>query len=130
MMKKSAKPDRRRPTRKDKLQGVGIRTRVWLTLGSGTRFCHGKAAILEAVDRLGSLRSAAQSMDMSYRHAWGMIRELDAAAGFPFLERTSTGTGPHLRLTDKGRRFIAEYRRFTAPLDRLVEARFRRSFRL
>jgi molybdate transport repressor ModE-like protein len=92
-------------------------------------FGDGKADLLEAVDRLGSLRSAAQSMDMSYRHAWGLIRELDAAAGFAFLEHSGSGPRTNLRLTAEGRRFIDAYRQFRAPLGPLVEQRFRRVFK-
>lgn len=108
---------------------VGVRAKFWLTLGPRTLFGDGKADLLEAVDRLGSLRSAAQSMGMSYRHAWGLLRELEEAAGFPFLEHSGSGPRTNLRLTEKGRRFIDSYRRFRAPLDELVEKTFRRTFR-
>jgi molybdate transport system regulatory protein len=92
-------------------------------------FGDGKAKLLEAVDELGSLRSAAQSMGMSYRHAWGLLRELDQAAGFPFLEHSGTGVRSRLRLTADGRRFIDAYRRLCGPLNDAVEARFKRVFR-
>ena len=107
----------------------GVKAKFWLTLGPRTLFGDGKADLLEAVDRLGSLRSAAGSMDMSYRYAWGLLRELDAAAGFPFLEHSGTGPRTNLRLTVQGRRFIDDYRRFRAPLDDVVERSFRRTFR-
>ena len=108
---------------------LGVKAKFWLTIGPRTLFGDGKADLLEAVDRLGSLRSAAQSMGMSYRHAWGWLRELDKAAGFAFLEHTGTGPRTNLRLTDTGRRFIAAYRRFREPLNALIEARFHRVFR-
>src|SRR5215470_14597358 len=79
--------------------GLGVKAKFWLTIGPRTLFGDGKADLLEAVDRLGSLRSAAQSMGMSYRHAWGLLRELDKAAGFAFLEHSGTGR-TNLRLTD------------------------------
>ena len=107
---------------------LGVKAKFWLTLGPRTLFGDGKASLLEAVDRLGSLRSAAQSMDMSYRHAWGLLRELEKAAGFKFLEHTGTGPRTNLRLTDDGRRFIDAYRRFREPLAEQVERRFRRVF--
>ena len=108
---------------------LGVKAKFWLTLGPRTLFGDGKADLLEAVDRLGSLRSAAQSMGMSYRHAWGLLRELDQAAGFPFLEHSGTGLRSTLRLSESGRRFIDAYRRFRDPLSKVVEARFRRVFR-
>src|SRR6476469_5310049 len=107
---------------------LGGRAKFWLTIGRRTLFGDGKADLLEAVDRLGSLRSAAQSMDMSYRHAWGLLRELDLAAGFAFLEHAGKGARSRLRLTNDGRQFIAAYRRFRAPLGKAVEARFKRIF--
>lgn len=100
-----------------------------MTLGPRTLFGDGKADLLEAVDHLGSLRSAAQSMGMSYRYAWGLLRELDTAAGFKFLEHSGDGPRTNLRLTPAGRCFIDDYRRFRAPLDTAVEKAFRRTFR-
>jgi molybdate transport repressor ModE-like protein len=109
-------------------RSLGVKAKFWLTLGPRTLFGDGKADLLEAVDRLGSLRSAAQSMDMSYRHAWGLLRELDLAAGFAFLEHSATGPRSRLRLTNEGRQFITAYRRFRAPLAKMVETRFKRIF--
>jgi molybdate transport system regulatory protein len=109
-------------------RNLGVKAKFWLTLGSRTVFGDGKATLLEAVDELGSLRSAAHSMGMSYRYAWGLLRELDKAAGFAFLEHSGTGPRTRLRLTDDGRRFIKAYRRFRAPLVNAVEARFHRVF--
>ena len=109
-------------------RNLGVKAKFWLTIGSRTLFGDGKADLLEAVDSLGSLRGAAQSMSMSYRHAWGLVRELDRAAGFAFLEHSGTGPRTRLRLTDDGRRFIAAYRRFRAPLGKAVDARFKRIF--
>jgi molybdate transport repressor ModE-like protein len=107
---------------------LGVKAKFWLTLGPRTLFGDGKAKLLESVDELGSLRSAAQSMNMSYRHAWGLLRELDEAAGFAFLEHSGTGPRTRLRLTTDGRRFVEAYRRFRGPLNDAVEARFRRVF--
>jgi molybdate transport system regulatory protein len=109
-------------------RNLGVKAKFWLTIGPRTLFGDGKADLLEAVDQLGSLRSAAQSMGMSYRHAWGLLRELDLAAGFAFLEHSGTGPRSRLRLTNDGRQFIAAYRRFRTPLGKVVEARFKRVF--
>jgi molybdate transport system regulatory protein len=132
----AATPARRRiareargPSRTPRPPRLGVRAKFWLTLGPRTLFGDGKADLLEAVDRLGSLRSAAQSMGMSYRYVWGLLRELDEAAGFPFLEHSGTGARSNLQLTPEGRRFIDAYRKFRAPLGDMVQQRFRRVFR-
>ncbi len=128
-MKRSAARGRRRnrPSAPRPIR-LGVKAKFWLTLGEGTLFGDGKADLLEAVDRLGSLRSAARSMEMSYRHAWGLLRELDAAVGFAFLEHSGDGPRTNLRLSAEGRRFLEAYRRFRAPLGALVEKRFRLVF--
>lgn len=121
--------DRPARRRKPVPRRLGVKAKFWLTFGPQTLFGDGKADLLEAVDRLGSLRRAAASMSMSYRYAWGLLRELDTAAGFPFLEHSGSGARTNLRLTPEGRRFIENYRQFRAPLDSLVERAFRRTFR-
>jgi tungstate transport system substrate-binding protein len=105
-----------------------VRAKLWLTLGPRTLFGDGKAELLERIDSLGSLRRAAARMGMSYRYAWGLLRELERAAGFPFLERGGAGSGGRLRLSARGRRFVAAYRAFRAPLDVQVRRAFRRFF--
>ena len=108
---------------------MGVKAKFWVTLGPRTLFGDGKADLLEAVDRLGSLRRAALSMGMSYRYAWGLLRELDEAAGFAFLEHSGTGPRTNLHLSEHGRRFLQDYRTFRAPLDAMTEKAFRRVFR-
>jgi molybdate transport system regulatory protein len=104
-----------------------VKAKFWLTLGPRTLFGDGKAQLLEEIDRLGSLRSAASSMGMSYRYAWGLLRELEQAAGFPFLEHEG-GARTAFRLTAKARRFLGAYRDFRGPLGEMVERSFRRVF--
>src|SRR6185295_16333475 len=81
--------------------------RVWVTFGDDLKLGDGRARLLERIDELGSLRKAAQEFEMSYRNAWGYLRELEEAAGFKFVER-APGGGPAsgMRLTEEGRRFL------------------------
>ncbi len=108
---------------------LGVRAKLWITLGPRTLFGDGKAELLGHVDSLGSLRRAALRMGMSYRYAWGLLRELERAAGFAFLARGAGKARARLRLTDEGRAFVAAYRSFRAPLEALAVRRFKRIFR-
>jgi molybdate transport system regulatory protein len=101
--------------------------KVWVVFDGRVKFGDGRAQLLERVESLGSLRQAAAGMGMSYRAAWGYLRELERAAGFKFLER-HPGRG-RTRLTTEGRRFLARYRRFRQGLDDVVASHFSRSFR-
>ncbi len=93
------------------------------------KFGDGRADLLERVERLGSFKKAVAELGMSYRGAWGYFRELERAAGVPFLERhPGGGPGGGTRLTAEGKRFLARYRRFRQGLDAEVSRAFRRSF--
>lgn len=112
----------RRTTPKPKLK-------VWVTFGDRVKFGDGRAQLLQLVDDLGSFKEAVARLGMSYRAAWGYFRELEAAAGFAFLER-QPGRGPQrgTRLTREGREFLRRYRRFRQGLDQVVARDFGRSF--
>jgi len=103
--------------------------RVWVTFGDDLKFGDGRARLLERIEELGSLRKAAQEFEMSYRNAWGYLRELESAAGFKFVER-APGGGPNsgMRLTAAGKRFLARYGKFRRGLDDAAKRHFERSF--
>ena len=104
--------------------------RVWVTFGEDLKFGDGRARLLELIDSRGSLKKAAAELEMSYRNAWGYLRELERAAGFKFLERVpGGGPGSGMRLTRAGRRFLARYRKFRGGLDEAAERHFTRAFR-
>ena len=104
--------------------------RVWVTFGDDFKFGDGRARLLALIDQHGSLRQAAGEFEMSYRHAWGYLRELERAAGFKFVER-APGGGPRsgMRLTAAGRQFVERYRRFRAGLDTAMQREFQRTFK-
>jgi molybdate transport system regulatory protein len=103
--------------------------KVWVTFGD-LKFGDGRARLLEVIDEQGSLRKAAEAFEMSYRNAWGYLRELERAAGFKFVERVPGG-GPQsgMRLTEKARQFLERYRKFRSGLDETVTRHFERSFK-
>jgi molybdate transport system regulatory protein len=67
---------------------------------------------------------------MSYRNAWGYLRELERAAGFKFVERVAGG-GPEsgMRLTDAGKGFLRRYRTFRGALESSMKRHFDRTFK-
>ena len=105
------------------------RVKVWVVFGDRLKFGEGRARLLEAIDEAGSLRQAVERFAMSYRNAWGYLRELEAAAGFKVLER-APGRGPRggMRLTPRGRQFVAQFREFHRAVDETSRRRFSRAF--
>ena len=106
------------------------KVKVWVTFGDRLKFGDGRADLLELIEDRGSLRAAAQVSGMSYRNAWGYLRELESVAGFKFVERVKGG-GPRsgMRLTKAGKNFVARYRKFRSGLDAVAMRHFERSFR-
>jgi molybdate transport system regulatory protein len=106
------------------------KVKVWVAFSDEVKFGDGRARLLESIGKLGSLQGAARAFDMSYRNAWGYLRELESAAGFKFVERVPGG-GPRsgMRLTKEAKRFLARYRKFRGGLDGAVKRHFERAFR-
>ena len=89
-----------------------------MVFGKGPKLGRGRAQLLRLIDERGSLRRAAAEFGISYRNAWGYLRELERAAGFKFVERMPGG-GPRsgMRLTAAGRDFLARYQKFRLGLE-------------
>ena len=106
------------------------KVKIWVAFGDQTKFGEGRARLFELIDRLGSINKAVLQEGMSYRMVWGYIRELESAAGFPFLHRTPRRGGQGgTRLTPKGRQFVEQYWAFHHGLESTVTRRFAGAFK-
>jgi molybdate transport system regulatory protein len=86
--------------------------RMRITTGDSIAIGPGKIALLEALDDTGSITSAAKSLDMSYRRAWLLMSELNAALKQPAVESLTGGVaGGGSRLTAVGKSLVTRYRR-------------------
>ncbi len=96
--------------------------KVWLSTEEAQgAFGGGKWRLLRAIEREGSLSAAAASLDISYRKAWGDLRKMEGALGVRFLERRRGGRdGGASQITETGRRWMKEYDRFHARVERAV----------
>ncbi len=72
----------------------------------------GKADLLEAIRKMGSIAAAAESMGMSYMRAWTLIRTMNACFKAPLVQTKRGGAerGAAI-LTETGRTVLALYRR-------------------
>jgi molybdate transport system regulatory protein len=87
------------------------RFRLRVTRGDAIAVGPGKVALLEAVERTGSITAAAKDLGMSYRRAWLLVDEVNHALREPAVESTKGGEGGGVsRLTATGRRMVELYR--------------------
>ncbi len=107
---------------------VEIKAKFWIENRGEVVLGSGKAHLLLAVDRLGSIQRAADEFGMSYRHAWGAIRKIEQRAGFKILDTKLGRKGGGAQLTPKGREFIGKVDSLLKKLQSIVEERFKQEF--
>lgn len=86
-------------------------TKIVLLDENGEKFFgEGPARLLHAVEKTGSLRAAAISMDMAYTKALELIKNAEAALGYPLILRVTGGKdGGGSRLTPEGKEWLQRY---------------------
>lgn len=73
-------------------------------------FGEGPARLLRGIEESGSLRAAAQSMEMAYTKALTIIKNAENALGFPLLIRSTGGkSGGGSKLTAEGKVWLERY---------------------
>lgn len=86
-----------------------------ILLGSAIAIGPGKADLLAAVERYGSISAAARAMDMSYRRAWLLADTMNRSFLKPLIEAAPGGRrGGGARLTPFGRTVLVRYRAMEA----------------
>lgn len=91
-----------------------VRSKVWIEDADGkVIFGLGRYKMLDAVQRLGSLKAAAKELKMSYRAIWCRIKATEERMNTPLLVRDSSGS----MLTARAKNLMERYRR----LQTLVE---------
>ena len=90
-----------------------------LDFPGGERLGPGKVALLEAIERSGSIRRAAEAMEMSYRRAWLLVESVNRLVGTPAVETSQGGRdGGGTRLTPAGRELLCQYAAMARAVDR------------
>ena len=86
-------------------------TRIIFLDDQGEKFFgEGPFRLLCAVEETGSLRAAAMSMNMAYTKALKVLKNAEAALGFPLTARTTGGKdGGGSQLTPEGKEWITRY---------------------
>jgi molybdate transport system regulatory protein len=77
----------------------------------------GKALIMEAIDREGSISAAGRSIGMSYRRIWLLVESVNTDWRERVIEtRVGGGSSGGARLTPFGRQLLDTYRRVEAQM--------------
>jgi len=84
-------------------------------LFDGAMFGPGKADLLEHIRDTGSISAAGRRMGMSYKRAWSLVEEMNAAFAAPLVTAARGGPGGGgAQLTPEGDRALRLYRTILA----------------
>lgn len=82
----------------------------------------GRAELLEAIGREGSISGAGRAMGISYRHAWLLVDVINRCWSEKVIEtNTGGGRGGGAQLTDFGRHLLQTYRDLEQQLADVLE---------
>jgi molybdate transport system regulatory protein len=117
------------------MKSAQVVPKIRILIGAVVAIGPGKADLLAAIARTGSISAAAREMKMSYRRAWLLVEAMNAAFRRPLVETLTGGrSGGGARVTRLGEEVLRRYRlmegkasRAVAPdlkhLSRLIPAR-------
>jgi molybdate transport system regulatory protein len=108
-----------------------LEAQLKLAVLEDNRFVFGDSEmrLLEAVSREGTLTEGAAALGLSYRVAWGKLRDLETAVGTRLVERTVGGRhGGSSRLTDAAVQLVEQYSRFREAVGTFALAEFEKCF--
>ncbi|MEX2226957.1 MAG: LysR family transcriptional regulator [Dehalococcoidia bacterium] len=105
------------------------RAKLWLERDGRIVLSDYRVRLLRHIDETGSLAEAAERMHLSYRRAWGKVREIEQNSGMKLVESAAGGAGGGgSRLTAEGRRLVELYDRFRASVEQDMSREFGRVF--
>ena len=106
-----------------------VRSKIWIDISGEPAFGRGKRFLLEAIEKRGSIREAAQEIGIPCRSAWAFINRMEERLGFALLDRHEGREDGGANLSEKAKQFLKKYRRmFEQGIHELVDERFRRIF--
>jgi len=85
-----------------------LRLRVWIEQEEETYIGIGSTLLLQHIEKLGSLRKAAEALGMSYRRAWGKLKKAEQRIGQPLVEKTK-GNGQRFNLSPLGKELMDKF---------------------
>ena len=96
-----------------------LKLKLQLYCGDEIAMGPGKADLLDAIGRTGSISAAGRELGMSYRRAWLLVDAMNRCFEAPLVEaRPGGGKTAGAKLTDEGKAALAAYRELSAQVER------------
>ena len=105
--------------------------KIRILIGAVVAIGPGKADLLDAIGRTGSISAAGREMGMSYRRAWMLVNVLNASFTKPVVSTVTGGEkGGGAQLTDFGVEVLRRYRAMETTAEQAVAAKLKQFARL
>lgn len=105
------------------------RQKLWIDQDGKIVMSDYRVRLLALVAETGSLARAASAMKLSYRRAWGKIKEIETNLGVPLVQSEVGGAGGgHTVLTPEADAIVRAYVRFQARMTEQLNAIFEEEF--
>jgi 8-oxo-dGTP diphosphatase len=97
-----------------------FKSKNWIEKDGKVIMGEGRATLLKHIVEFGSLTRAAEEMGMSYRHAWGIVQEINDAVGKEILHSERGGAdGGATELTDDGKKLLEDFEKMNGTVQTL-----------
>jgi molybdate transport system regulatory protein len=88
-----------------------LKIKIQIYCGDEIAMGPGKADLLDAIIREGSISAAGRALGMSYRRTWLLVDTMNRCWDLPLVETATGGShGGGARVTELGRSVLAHYR--------------------
>jgi len=107
-----------------------LRYKLWIEKDGEKVFGDGPLDILHRVEKTGSLRQAAEEINMSYSQAWNLIKDLEKRLGFNLLKRKVGGErGGGSEITEEARELMTKFKLFREEADQSLISLYKKIFK-
>jgi molybdate transport system regulatory protein len=106
-----------------------LRSKVWLEFEGVPIMGEGRMAMLQAIERHGSILQASRATGVSYRRMRGAIREMEQATGKAMVQSFRGGEeGGGALLTQTAHELMERYRKVSRGFQEVMDIRFENVF--
>jgi len=96
-----------------------------IDLPSGAKVGPSRTAILEGIEKFGSITGAAQAVGLTYRQVWATVKVMNVMFKEPVVEISPRGRASGARLTPFGRQVATRFREMEKIANQALKSHFR-----
>ncbi len=108
----------------------GVRSKVWIEWEGRPVMGEGRMAMLQAIERCGSIINASRETGISYRKIRGAIRDMENILSRPLVRAFRGGEGGGgAELTETAHELLGFFEKFSDTFQQEADARFQEHFK-